>query len=582
MTDHPYGFLSLMPPLVAIVLAIATRRVVISLVSGIFVGALVTTQWHPLQAIHDTWEVHLWRTLIDSGRLRVFSFTLLMGSLIGVITRCGGMQGLIDVVSPLARTRRRGQLITWMLGLIIFFDDYANTILLGGTLRPICDRLKISREKLAYMVDSTAAPVAGLALVSTWVAVEIEYVRNGLANIDSALADDAFSIFLASIPYRFYIVMALLFVPLTAIFGRDFGAMLTAERRRLQSDTIDRQHPDVGTLETSERSPWYFAVIPIGVTVGVACYFMLKTGYASVHGRIAAELGCDVTQLSEIASGNVALAERLNHIALWDVFGNAASSMSLQYGALLGLTTAVLMARAGRLLDTKGIVDAIAAGARVVAPAIFILWCASAVSTMTSNKSIDGVASTHAYEFKDHRLYTGEYLKSVLIGEQASTGDGTGVAKPRFSEKLLPTIVFVLAAVVAFATGTSWGTMGILLPLVVTLAHTMLSSIGAEGAMLLHHPILICSIGGVLAGAVFGDHCSPISDTTVLSSQCCGCDHIAHVWTQMPYAMTIAAISILLGTLPIGYGVSVWLLLPVQFIAMLTVLLVFGRRVKVA
>jgi Na+/H+ antiporter NhaC len=552
MPDHPYGPLSLLPPLVAIVLAVATRRVIASLVAGIFVGALVTTGGNLLQAIHDTWETHLWRTLIEPDRLRVFSFTLLMGSLIGVITRCGGMQGLIEVVSPLASNRRRGQLTTWVLGMVIFFDDYANTILLGGTLRPICDRLKISREKLAYLVDSTAAPVAGLALVSTWVAVEIAYVRNGLINVDVELGKQAFNLFLASIPYRFYMIMALLFVPLTAILGRDFGGMLTAERRRVASDTIDPRHPDVGALETTARSSWYYAVVPIAVTVGVAVYFMYTTGRA--------EVGPDKP--------------------LWDVIGNAASSMSLQYGSILGLGTAALMARWGKLLDGRGIINAIAAGAWVVAPAILILWCASTVSSMTGNASVDGERSVTPYQYKDHRLYTGDYLKTVLTGGETVDGEPSANTNARFSVKLLPTIVFVLSGIVAFATGTSWGTMGILLPMVVTLAHALLTAEGAEN--ILNHPIMICSVGGVLAGAVFGDHCSPISDTTVLSSQCCGCNHIAHVWTQMPYAILVATVSILLGTLPLGYGVPVTYLLPIQFVALVAALFFLGQKVEEA
>ncbi len=183
---HPYGILSLLPPVVAIVLAIVTRRAALSLVVGIFFGAMVTTGGNPMTALHDTLEINLWPTLVDEGKMRVFSFTLLMGAMVGIICRSGGMKGLVNCISPLARGRRSGQMTTWALGLLIFFDDYANTILLGNTLRPLCDRLRISREKLAYLVDSTAAPVAGLALVSTWVAVEIDYVKDGLAMLPAA------------------------------------------------------------------------------------------------------------------------------------------------------------------------------------------------------------------------------------------------------------------------------------------------------------------------------------------------------------------------------------------------------------
>ena len=181
--SHPYGLLSVIPPVVAIVLAIATRRPILSLLIGILCGALVTTGGDPIAAIADLCEVHLWPTLIDPGKMRVFAFTLLMAGMIGVICRCGGMQGLIRLISPLARGRRSGQLTTWLMGLVVFFDDYANTILLGSTLGPLCDRLRISREKLAYVVDSTAAPVASLALLSTWIAVEVDYIGEGIEGI---------------------------------------------------------------------------------------------------------------------------------------------------------------------------------------------------------------------------------------------------------------------------------------------------------------------------------------------------------------------------------------------------------------
>jgi Na+/H+ antiporter NhaC len=314
-------------------------------------------------------------------------------------------------------------------------------------------------------------------------------------------------------------------------------------------------------LETTASSSWYYAVIPIAVAVGVTVYFMYTTGRASVLERWAAE-------------GSTAVGS----IPLWDVIGNAASSMSLQYGAILGLAAAALMARWGKLLDGRGIVDAIAAGAWVVAPAILILWCASTVSNMTGNSSVDGHKSVTPYQYKDHRLYTGDYLKSVLTGGELAEGEQITTAKPRFSAKLLPTVVFVMAGFVAFATGTSWGTMGILLPMVVTLAHALLSVEGVEN--ILEHPIMVCSVGGVLAGAVFGDHCSPISDTTVLSSQCCGCNHIAHVWTQMPYALLVAVVSIVLGTLPLGYGVPVYVLLPIQLVTLVIALVVLGQKVE--
>ena len=563
MVEHPYGWLSLTPPLAAIVLAIVTKRVIPSLLAGIFVGALITAHGNPLLAIPHTLETQLWKTLIDAGKLRVFSFTLLMGATVGVISRSGGMRGLVDLVSPWAKTRRRGQLTTWLLGLFIFFDDYANTLLLGNTLRPLCDRLKISREKLAYLVDSTAAPVAGLALVSTWVAVEIEYVAEGLSNLDPALGLSAFSLFVASIPYRFYVLMALVFVPLTALLQRDFGPMLAAERDRIRRDKVvdypDRlASPYPTEPEPSTPARLYNAVLPIGLTVAVVVWLMVATGVSHVSRQP------DSRPL------------------LRDILGAADSSLALQYGALAGLGLAAVMALSQRLLTRSQVAAAAAAGARLVLPAITILWLASTVSRMTGNTSADGAESVQAYQYQDHRLYTGDYLQSLLGDDRSGTGDESEnvASMPRRRIVwLFPTIVFVVSGIVAFCTGTSWGTMGILMPSTVTLVHSLLAAEGVTAFA--SDPILLSSIGGVLSGAIFGDHCSPISDTTVLSSQSSGCDHIAHVWTQLPYALAVALVSVIFGTIPLGLGISVWLLLPLQVVSLIVLLLVIGRKAEV-
>jgi len=560
MEPHPYGWLSLAPPIVAIVLAIVTRRAVLSLLAGIFVGALLTTRGHVLQAIFDTCEVHLWPTFTDPGKLRVFCFTMLMGAMIGVICRSGGMQGLIGLISPLAKTRRGGQLTTWLLGLVIFFDDYANTMLLGNTLRPLCDRLKISREKLAYLVDSTAAPVAGLALVSTWVAIEIEYVRDGLDVLGPGVDISAIDLFLGSIPYRFYVVIALLLVPLIAITGRDFGPMLKAERRRLRAENDDDLLADDLMTSETDGAPvpparWYNAVLPIALTLGVVMVLLYVTGMQALP------------------------ADAVNP-ALRDILGGAKSSLALQYGALAGLALAILLARTQNLLSTSAIGNAIFQGVRVVLPAIFILWCATAMSRMTSDKPLTPVGAgteVSEFQFQNHRLYTADYLTKKVLPESGSSTDGE-MTKLATSAKLMPTAVFLLAAVLAFSTGTSFGTMGILMPMVVTLTHSILLALG--GSVSPDDPILLACVGSVLAGAIFGDHCSPISDTTILSSQSCGCDHIAHVVTQLPYALTVAAIGVVFGTLPIGFGLSVWLLLPLQLIAVIGVLMLVGKRVE--
>lgn len=517
--NSTYGCLSLLPPIVAIALAIATRRVVISLVAGVFIGALIVASGNPLLALATTLESHLWTSLADADHLRVFVFTLLMGSMVGVMQQSGGMQAIVQRIAPLARTRRGGQLTVWSLGLIIFFDDYANSLLLGNTMRPLTDRLRISREKLAYLVDSTAAPVSGLALVSTWVAGEIGYVQEGLA--ETALADaDAFSIFVATIPYRFYVLWALLFVPLVALLARDFGPMVAAENAAAATPRVDER--DSNTVRWGAR--WTNAVLPIIAVVTVTVGLIILTGVQSLH-----ETGA-------------------SSFSAMDIFGSGDSYLSLVYGSLAGLAVATVVAHQNAALSWGQIGNAARRGGGQVRGALMILWLAWALSGLT----------------KEDYLGTGEYLGEIL----QSTLDA----------RLMPTIVFLLASAVAFSTGTSWGTMGILMPLVVPTTIAILHADSGEVSP--HDTLLVASIASVLAGAIFGDHCSPISDTTVLSSQASGCDHVAHVRTQLPYALAVGLISIICGTLPIGFGASVWLMLPLGVIALLFLLLAFGKSVS--
>ena len=550
--EHPYGWLSLAPPVVAVALAIATQRILLSILVGLFAGAMLTCGGNPIDALVATCETHLWPTFIQESKLRLFCFTMSMGATIGVIHAAGGMLGLVQLVTPLAKTPRRGQLTGWLLGLMVFFDDYANTLLLGGALRPIFDRLRISREKLAYLVDSTAAPVAGLALVSTWIAVEIAYVEEGLDNLVTPVDEgvSAIGLFVACLPYRFYVIQALLFVPILAIFGREFGPMLQAERTARKSDLVDQRSADAETLKASH---WSNAVIPLAITLTVVTGLLWITG---------------VSNLGERYDPNASTL-----IKLRDIFGSASSGLSLMYGGVSGLVSALLIVKLRSLLTPSETTRAIMRGLMAVLPAVAILWFAGAMSRMTGNKSVDGqvtafVDGVSSFEFSDHRLYTGEYLSAVVLG-------GGGEEPSVWFLALLPTGVFLLSAAVAFCTGTSFGTMGLIVPMVVPLAFEALGPESAAGT----DPLLLASLGGVLAGAIFGDHCSPISDTTILSSQASECDHMAHVRTQLPYAMLVACVAVALGTIPIGFGVNVWLLLPLQTAALIVMLLLIGKKV---
>ena len=515
-----YGWLSLLPPLLTIALAVLTRRIVVSLFAGVFIGALILQNGNLFTAVASLFEEHLWASLVNEDHLRVFAFTTLMGAMIGVIHHSGGLHAIVDRLSPLARTRRGAQIMTWFLGLIIFFDDYANTLLVGNTMRSLADRVRISREKLAYLVDSTAAPVAGLALISTWVAGEIGYIEAGFQDSSLALSVDGFSIFIQTIPFRFYVILAIVFVPLVGWMNRDFGPMYAAESHALINETKETHE----FVKPNSKS-WSIALVPILITILVTGCLLVATGLA------AAEVDANENPIRRWAA----------------VFGNGNSYVALLYGSLSGFAAASCLAWCQGALSAEQVKSAAWKGSTLVMPALVILWLAWALSGQTGDKY----------------LGTGTYLSTLL--------------SDKIDARFYPTIVFVLASVVAFATGTSWGTMGILMPLVIRVTVTALD--GVETHVSTTDPLLLATIGSVLAGAIFGDHCSPISDTTVLSSQASGCDHLAHVWTQMPYAMVVGAVAIVLGTLPTGFGVNPWLCLLAGIIALAIVLRCVGRRV---
>ena len=528
MGEH-YGIWSVLPPLLAILLAMLTRRVIPSLLMGVFAAALVLTDGNPFAAVVRCITTDLISSLRDPDHVRVFAFTLLMGAMVGVIHRSGGMRGLVDLLRPFATNRRRGQVITWLMGLVIFFDDYANTLLLGTTFRPVTDRLKISREKLAYIVDSTAAPVAGIAIVSTWVAGEVDFISTGLADIDIPTSQGlGFSIFIETIVYRFYPLLALMLVGMVACTGRDFGPMRKAEKQAIDNFTEN----EMDNRETSGRRELvsggrvHLALVPIVVLTAVLVAALVLTGLPDGSGGTS----------------------------LWQIIGSADAYSALVWASLAGCLTAMLLTGLEQRGSLAGIFQAAMRGAWQMFPALVVLWLAWTLAELSASSEATDPAG---------RLGTAVYLASLL-------GDAV-------SPEWMPTLVFLLSAVVSYCTGTSWGTMSLLTPLVIRVTWQLIDPSGEE---MVHNPIFIASIGAVLAGSIFGDHCSPISDTTILSSRASGCDHMAHVWTQMPYALVVGAVSILAGTIPVGFGISVWICLPVSVLLLFGFLWYFGRRAE--
>ncbi|UCC73681.1 MAG: Na+/H+ antiporter NhaC family protein [Gemmatimonadota bacterium] len=527
------GWFSILPPLLAIALALIFREVVIALFAGIWLGALFVVGLNPIAATLRTVDTFVAPALAHPDHAAIIIFSLMLGGMVGLMGRSGGTRGIVEALAPLATTRRRGQLATYLAGLAIFFDDYANTLIVGNTLRPITDRLRISREKLSYLVDSTAAPVAAIIFVSTWAGYEIGLIGDGLqaaanqvASADPALAArleaaSPFAVFLSSIPYLFYPILALCMVFLVAWTQRDIGPMLAAERRAAQGDGVYRAgamlmvDTSAELLDAKQESPrrWYNAAIPVVTVVLVVLLGLYFDGRAS---------------LGEPGS-------------LTDILGAANAFHALLWGSLAGVLVAFLLATVQRILQIKEAIEAWAAGMRSMLLAIVILVLAWSLGAAT-------VA-----------VGTAEYVTHIL----ESAG---------FPLRLLPVSVFAAAACIAFATGTSWATMAILIPLVIPLAVALGGGIGGDA----DYTLLLGTISSVLAGAIFGDHCSPISDTTVLSSMASAADHVDHVRTQLPYALVVAVVGMIVGDIPTAYGVPWFVSYAVGIAVLFLVLRFFG------
>ena len=366
---------------------------------------------------------------------------------------------------------------------------------------PLSDRLRISREKLAYIVDSTASPVACVAVATTWIGYQVGLIDDSLALIDG-FNQSGYTVFLHSLMYSFYPFLAIFFVFLVAASGRDFGPMLRAERRARRSGVDDGAPSGApATDEQLECKPGIEeralnALVPIAVLVISLFVGLYVTGTA----------------------GNAQAA------GLATILGAADPYKALMWASLLGAASAMLLAVGQRLMTLNECIDAWYAGVRIMLFTMIVLTLAWALADVSTD------------------LSTADYLVSIL-------GDALPLA-------VLPAVVFVLSAVTSFSTGTAWGTMGILIPLLVPLTWALMIDTGDPMA---HTHILYSAIACNLAGSVFGDHCSPISDTTVLSSIASGCDHIEHVRTQLPYAVLVGTVAVLFGTLPAGFGLPWWL-----------------------
>ncbi len=497
---------SLFPPLLAIGLAMVFRRVALPLLLGVVTGALLVARGDVVEA-----TVALFRDYLvgDSASFRdhglILLFTTLLGTTVGVITRNGSMQAVIARLIRPGRDRRHGQQLTCGLGLAVFFDDYANTLVVGTSMRPITDRLRISREKLAFLIDSTAAPVAGLAMISTWVGYEVGLIRDVYSSLGQDV--DPYGLFLQTIPYRFYSILLLVFVWTVARTGRDFGPMAIAEQRAVETGEVFRPGssapPSIDEIpdDIPRRGLVVNAMVPLAGLIG-----------GLVVGLV-------------ILGGDAAL-----WVMLW--------------ASLLASFSSLWMTWVTRAISFRQSLVGWGRGGASMFQALWILVLAWGLGAVCDQGA----------------LGTADYLVEV-----------TGRKLP---PELMPAISFVLAAAIALATGSSFSTMALLIPVSVRVAWELL------GTPVPDDPILLGTLGAVLAGAIFGDHCSPISDTTVLSSAAAGCDHIDHVGTQAPYAFVVAAAALLVGYIPIGWGVPVWLCLPIGVAVAIAIPRLLGRVIN--
>jgi Na+/H+ antiporter NhaC len=481
---------SLLPPLVAIVLALAFHDVLIALVIGVWIGTTMVAGGNPATGFLRFIDTNIREALIDPDHMSIIVFSMLLGGMVGVMSRSGGTVGVVRALEPLATTPRRAQVVTWVMGVLIFFDDYSNTLIVGNTMRPVTDRHRVSREKLAFMVDATAAPVACVALVSTWIGYEVSLVGDALTKSGSNL--NPFSVFLSSLPFAFYPVFALATTLAVAVSGRDWGPMLRAEQRARSGEVLADGSQPLADYEESDLAPeegipcrWWNAATPVIAVVFSTLIGLYHTGLESLR-----EAGDPSHSLSRIIGAS-------------DPF------TTLLWASLIGLTTAILMVVVQNILSLRQAFSAAVNGFKSMFLAFIVLTLAWSLGQVCSD------------------LGTAVFIK--------------GAVGPSLPTAALPVAIFLAAASVSFATGTSWGTMAILTPLAVPLV--------LEASPESHH-VLAAAVASILGGAVFGDHCSPISDTTILSSMASGCDHVDHVRTQLPYALFAASVAVLVGYIP--------------------------------
>lgn len=490
-------FWALVPPIVAIGLALITKEVYSSLFLGILMGALLYSGFNFERTITHMFEDGIIGSLSDGYNVGILVFLVILGAMVSLMNKAGGSAAFGRFAATKIKSRTGAQLATILLGMMIFIDDYFNCLTVGSVMRPVTDKFQVSRAKLAYLIDATAAPVCIIAPISSWAAAVTGFVEG----------EDGFSIFIRAIPFNFYAILTIVMMVGMVLMKEEYGSMGTHEKNALKGDiytTPGRPYDFVKEESVVARGTVMDLLIPI-VSLIICCIIgMLYTGgFFSGAGIVTA-------------------------------FSESDASVGLTLGSFFGLAITIVLYMVRRVLNFHDCMACIPEGFKAMVPAILILTFAWTLKSMTDS------------------LGAAAYVETIM----KSSAEGF--------MNFLPAIIFLVGCLLAFATGTSWGTFGILIPIVVDVFESM------------NPQLMIISISACMAGAVCGDHCSPISDTTIMASAGAQCEHVNHVTTQLPYTVTVAAVSFVTYIFA-GFVQNAWIALPFGIILMVLVLAVIKK-----
>lgn len=470
-------FWALVPPIIAIVLALVTKEVYSSLFVGIVVGSMFYAGFAPEATVLHIFQDGIVGVLSDPFNVGILVFLVILGTMVSLMNKAGGSAAFGRFAGEKIKSKTGAQLATVLLGVLIFIDDYFNCLTVGSVMRPVTDKHKVSREKLAYLIDATAAPVCIIAPISSWAAAVTGFVEG----------EDGLSLFVQAIPYNFYALFTIFFMIVAILLKVEFGPMKAKEDAMVALN----EKVDQATAQESKGKVMDL-VVPIIVLIACCVCGMIYTG-----GFFS---GVDFVT----------------------AFSSSDASVGLMLGSFFALVITIIYYMVRRIMNLKTCMECLPEGFKAMVPAILILTLAWTLKAMTDS------------------LGAKEFVATSMANCAGSL------------MSMLPAIIFLVGCFLAFATGTSWGTFGILIPIVVAVFS------GTD------HRLMIISISACMAGAVCGDHCSPISDTTIMASAGAGCNHVDHVSTQLPYAVLVAAVSFICYILA-GFCKSAWICLPVGF-----------------